>query len=75
MQEYNIEIKVIPRAKKNFIKNEDGVLKIYVTAPAQDGRANDAALNVLADYLGVKKSNLYIKKGEKSRNKIIEVLQ
>ena len=75
MQEYNIEIKVIPRAKKNFIKNEDGVLKIYVTAPAQDGRANDAVLNILADYLGVKKSNLYIKKGEKSRNKIIEVLQ
>ena len=75
MQECNIEIKVIPRAKKNFMKNEDGILKIYVTAPAQDGRANEAVLNILADYLGVKKSILRIKKGEKSRNKIIEVLQ
>ena len=75
MQECNIEIKVIPRAKKNFIKSEDGILKIYVTAPAQDGRANEAVLNILADYLGVKKSILRIKKGEKSRNKIIEVLQ
>lgn len=69
----SFEIKVIPRAKKELIKEENGKLKIYVTSPAQDGRANEAVIALLAQHFKIKKSCVRIVKGAKSRNKIIEL--
>ena len=67
------KVRAIPRAKKNFIKEEGALLKVYLTAPAREGAANKALLKLLAKHLKVKKSQLRIKQGEKSRDKLISL--
>ena len=68
-----ISVKVVPRAKKNFIKEEAGFLKIYTSAPAVDGKANAALIEFLADELDVSRSSLAITAGETSRQKTIRI--
>jgi uncharacterized protein (TIGR00251 family) len=67
-------VKVQPRARKNAIVGELGdALKIALTAPPIDGRANQACIHLLADLLNVPRSAVTILSGESSRNKIIRV--
>lgn len=68
-----INIKIIPNAKQNKVIQEPDKLKIYVTAPAVDGKANKALIELIADYFHVAKSSVKIIKGEKSRNKILAI--
>lgn len=68
-----INIKVIPRAKKETVKNGEP-LRVYVNQPPENGRANDAVIKLLAEHFNISKSQIKILKGEKSRNKIIELL-
>jgi len=69
-----IEVRVVPRAGRNEVKEDGERLKVYLTAPAEDGRANQALIKVLAKHLGVKKSMVIIKKGLRSRQKIIKII-
>lgn len=63
-----------PRAKRNEVAGTRGdALKICVTAPPEDGRANDAVVEVLADWLGVKRRQIEILSGATNRNKIVRV--
>jgi hypothetical protein len=48
-------------------------LKVCVTAPPEDGRANDAVVEVLADWLGVKRRQIEIVSGATNRNKVVRV--
>ncbi len=66
-----IEVKVIPSAGKNAIRQEGGRYKVHLTAPAVDGKANEALVKFLAGHYGVRKSQIEIIKGLKSRHKII----
>jgi len=66
-----IEVKVIPRAKQNLLKIEGTLHKIYLTAPAVDGKANQALVAFLAEHFDVSKSAIEVIKGLKSRNKIV----
>ncbi|HAM39104.1 MAG TPA: hypothetical protein DCP53_06910 [Elusimicrobia bacterium] len=68
-----IEIKVIPNARKNEIKEENGKYKIYLNAPAVDGKANKKLIEFLAEHYKIRKSSIFIKRGEKSRHKIIQI--
>ena len=68
-----VEIKVIPNAHKDKVVTEESRLKVYVTAPAMDGKANKAAVEVLSEYFGLKKKDIHIVKGERNRQKIIEI--
>ncbi len=69
-----INIRVIPNAGKNEVSEEEnGSLKIRVTAPAVRGNANKAAIKLLAKYFGVRTSDIKIVKGEKSRQKVVEI--
>ena len=69
-----MNIRVIPNAGRNEVSEEkDGSLKVRVTAPPERGRANKAAVKLLAESLGVRKSAVKIVKGEKSRDKTVEV--
>lgn len=71
MKRFNI--KVIPRAKHNKIVEENDRLRVYVAAPALDGRANDNVIKILLEHFGVKKKSIKIVLGQKSRNKIVEI--
>jgi hypothetical protein len=68
-----IEIRVIPGASKNMIKEDDGIMRIYLTTAPVDGKANQALVKFLAKHYNVSKSSIGIIKGEKSRNKIIKI--
>ena len=68
-----LAVRVTPGAKKNFIKEEAGVMKVYLTAPPVEGKANEALVEFLADHFGVRKSRIQIIKGLKSRMKTISI--
>ena len=70
-----IEIKVIPQAKKNSIKEEGSLLKVYLTAQAVEGKANQALIASLARHFNVSKSKIEIIKGLHSRRKIVNILE
>ena len=68
------QIKVHPRAKKNAIVGEVGdALKLALTAPPLEGRANDACIAFFAELLNVPRSSVTIAAGQSSRNKVIRV--
>jgi len=68
-------VRVHPRAKKNAITGEMGdALKVALTAPPVEGRANDAVIEFLAEVLRVAKGSVSIAAGQSSRNKVIRVI-
>jgi uncharacterized protein len=67
-------VKVQPRAKKNAIIGEVGdALKLALTAPPVEGRANAACIEFFANLLDVSRSSVTIASGETSRRKVIRV--
>ena len=68
------QVRVHPRARKNAITGEVGdALKVGLTAPPVEGRANEACIVFLAEVLNVPRSSVTIAAGESSRNKVILV--
>jgi uncharacterized protein (TIGR00251 family) len=51
----------------------DGSLKVHVTAPPEDGRANDAVVETIAEWLGVRPRQVTIVNGATSRNKLVRI--
>jgi len=68
-----LNIRVIPKASRNLIKKENDSLKAYLTKPAKNHLANKQLIELLARHLKVKKYQIKIIKGEKARNKVIEI--
>ena len=67
-------IRVHPRGKKNAITGELGdAIKLSLTAPPIDGRANEACIEFLAKILKVPRSSVTIASGAGGRNKVIRV--
>ena len=65
-------VKVHPRAKKNAITGELGdALKLSLTTPPIEGRANKACIDFFAKLLKVPRSSVTIQSGETGRNKVI----
>jgi uncharacterized protein len=67
------QIKVIPNAKKSSVTQEGELWKVHLSAPAVEGKANEALLEVLARHFGVKKRSVSILRGHKARLKLIEI--
>ena len=70
-----ISIKVVANAKKEEVIQEEGKLRVKVNAPAVDGKANKAVLKILAKYFKVRPRKITIIKGEKNKDKLIEVVK
>jgi uncharacterized protein len=68
-------VRVQPRASRDEIAGViEGALKIRLTAPALENRANEALVEFLATVLKTSKSAVRIRSGEQSRTKRVEVL-
>ncbi len=68
------DVRVQPRSKRNAVtKIADGSLKVYVTAPPEDGRANEAVVEAIAEWVGVKRRQVEIIRGATSRNKVVRI--
>ncbi len=77
---FKISVKVTPHAKKNEVI-EDGQdlfglrhFTVKTTQPPEDGKANKAVIELLSEFLDVKKSQVRITSGLTSRNKMVEIL-
>jgi len=67
-------VRVHPRAKTDAITGELGdALKVSLTAPPLDGRANEACIAFFAKLLKVPRSSVTIASGQAGRNKVIRV--
>jgi uncharacterized protein (TIGR00251 family) len=66
-------VRVQPGAKKNqVVAIQDGVVKVKITAPPVEGKANEALLTFLAGQLGVRRREVNLVMGKSSRDKLIE---
>jgi len=70
-----LNVRVIPNARKNEIKQEENCWKVYLTAPPEKGKANKLLIELLSLKFKVKKKQIKIVRGEKSRHKIVEILE
>lgn len=59
-----------PRVEKDLLET----LHVYVGEPPIAGRANIGVTKALAKYFKVKESNVILISGEKSKNKVFEIL-
>lgn len=70
----SFDVRVVPGASKNEVAGiQDGALKVKLTAPPVEGKANRACVDFLAGLLGLRRSALAIASGEKSRKKAVSV--
>ena len=70
----SFQVKVHPRAKKNGITGTLGeALKLSLTAPPVEGRANKACIEFFARLLKVPRSSITIASGQSSRLKVIRI--
>lgn len=72
-----IAVRVTPKASRNEVKQPegDGALRVYVTTPPEDGKANKAVQKLLARHLGVAPTSLTLVRGATGRDKVFEVGQ
>jgi len=70
-----LNIRVIPRSSESKVVGEmaNGTLKVKLTTPPIDGKANEDLIKILAKHFKVSKSSIKILKGKTSKNKIIEI--
>ncbi|HMQ01526.1 MAG TPA: DUF167 domain-containing protein [Candidatus Doudnabacteria bacterium] len=63
-----------PNSKRPRIESDlFGTLHVYVSEPALENRANLAVIEALAKYLQIKKAQLKLISGRKSKNKLFEI--
>ncbi len=69
-----IWVTVKPRAKKEEVrKTDEGQYMVSVHAPPQGGKANEALIELLANYFSVPKTSVKIIRGQTGRRKLIEI--
>jgi uncharacterized protein (TIGR00251 family) len=67
-----LHLYVQPRASRNRVAGMHGnAVKVCVTAPPVENKANEAVIAFIADLLGVPKSSVSIKSGRQGRNKTV----
>ena len=65
-----LPVRAQPGARKaGLLGEQGGALKVAVTAPPEDGRANKALTEALRDLLGLKRSQVELLSGATSRDK------
>jgi uncharacterized protein (TIGR00251 family) len=69
-----IRVRVSPKSVTDEIVGEGDTLVARVKEPPQEGRANQAVMKLLARHFHVPVSQVRIRSGVKSRNKVFEIL-
>lgn len=69
-----IQIKVKPNARaRRLEQNEDGTWVAQLKSPPVDGKANEELIALVAKHFQCAKSNVSIKSGASSRNKLVQI--
>lgn len=70
-----IEVKVEPRSSQRGIAGvmDQTILKVKLTAPPVEGAANEQLIEVIAEELKVKRSQVKVIRGQASKRKVVEI--
>lgn len=69
-----LNVKVVPGASRNRVAGRYGEgLKVQVSAPPEKGRANEAVIKVLAEFLGVRAEQIQITGGQTQQRKTVRI--
>jgi uncharacterized protein len=69
-----LPVRVQPRARRNEVVGWHGAtLRVRVTAPPAEGRANHAVIELLAEALGLPRSSIELVSGASGRDKLVRV--
>lgn len=67
-------VKVVPRSPRNSITEvREGAVVVRLSAPPVEGKANVALISFLAEFFGLRKGQICLKIGEKSRHKVVTI--
>ena len=74
METVRLSVRLTPRSSRDAIAGFEGeTLRVRVTAPPVEGRANRALVRLLAKRLGVPRGAVRVVAGQASRSKIVAV--
>ena len=69
-----VAVRAHPGARsEKVLLQPDGSLAVWVRAPARDGRANAALLELLAEAMGVRPREVRLIRGGRGREKLVEI--
>lgn len=69
-----LTVRVQPGARRNASAGAwNGLLKLCVSAPPEDGRANAAAAALLAELFGLRAAGVELVRGQTSRSKVFRL--
>lgn len=68
-----LSVLVKPGSKTDSVEKLGEDLVVRTKARAVDGKANEAVVKLIAEYLGIPKTRVRIKSGLASRHKVIEI--
>jgi uncharacterized protein YggU (UPF0235/DUF167 family) len=68
-----VELSVQPRARREALELRDGALRAVVTAPAEQGKANEAVIALVARTWRLPKSAFAVARGASARHKVLSV--
>lgn len=69
-----LTLHIQPGAKKTEFAGRHGdALKIRLAAPPVDGKANEALIKFIADFVGTSRTSVSLKSGHTSRHKVLEI--
>ena len=68
-----LHVRVKPKAKETRVVHVDEThFSVWVKEPPEEGRANEAVLRAVCEYLGVGRARVSLVRGGRSKNKVIE---
>jgi len=68
-----VDLRVQPRARRSALEPADSTLKVQVTAPPEDGKANAAVIALLAEAWRLPKASFDVIRGQAARAKTVRV--
>ena len=69
----SVHLKPNSRHREEVVANDDGSLTVYTKAPAIEGRANAAAVKLLATHFGVTKRQVVLLRGATAKQKVFQI--
>ena len=66
-----LKLRIVPNSSKNDLIQEDGFIKVKITAQPIENKANKALLEFLSKRFKIAKTNIQILKGETSKEKTL----
>ncbi|MDD3627954.1 MAG: DUF167 domain-containing protein [bacterium] len=69
----SVPVKVVPKSSKETVMIENEIIKVKISAPPTDGKANKYLIEFLSKILDIAKNRIELVHGETSRNKVLRI--